>query len=185
MFSIRRLHARRALLVVGLAAGGSAVVQAQTASRTAPAATLSLSGGVMGFDASGTGHAPVVALRADRELAGRWALVEGGLAYAPIQEQFSGGRTQLGVAEAQFQAQLPRFRVRPYRGAGLGALAYLTGAGGRDRAEPTISVAGGARAALNQRLGARAELRVRYWQWGGSGFVNGAAEWTLGVSRGF
>jgi hypothetical protein len=142
---------------------------------------VSLSAGAFQFDASGTGWAPVVALRGEHALVGRWLLGEAGVGYAPIGEQFAADRTHLGLAEVQLQLQAPFARVRPYVGGGGGLVSYLRGAGGRDVVTSTLSVAGGVRAALSNQFGLRAELRVRGWD----DFVNSAAEYTVGLSRSF
>jgi hypothetical protein len=151
----------------------------------APDRTVSVSAGAMAFDASGTGNAPIFALRVDRTLSGRWLVGEAGLGYAPIAEQFRSTPTRLGVAELQLQVQAPLPLVRPYVGAGAGAVAYLTNAGGRGRAAEAVSAAAGFRADLTRRAGLRVEGRLRYWDYNSEGFVNGSGEVTGGLSYRF
>lgn len=149
---------------------------------------LSVLGGASSFDASGTGTASTAAVRVAQPLGGRWVLVEGSLAYAALDEQFSPSRTRVGVAEAQLQLQLPAGRLRPYVGLGGGVLRYLSNASGRPATPGTVSGAAGLRVRIASRIGARGELRVRGWeqtQSGGFGFVNSAAEYTGGLTYSF
>ena len=141
---------------------------------------VSISGGAFSYDLSGTGTAPMLAVRAELPLT-RFALVEGGLTAARPDQQF-GARTTFLAPEAQLQLQLPVAggRVAPYVGAGAGAAFDLR----RDRfggtqVDLTVSGAGGLRAWLTEQVGLRAELRVRGV---GRGFTGSAAEWTLGAS---
>lgn len=144
--------------------------------------------GAMQFDASGTGTAPVIALRAAVPLLGSWLLGEGNFSYASLHEQFSNGGTRIGVAEGQIQFQLPLARIRPYLGVGAGWLHYFNNAPAR-ATSPTYSAAAGLRVGLSPRLAARAELRLRGWnpysQSTGSGFGASAAEWTGGLAYTF
>jgi hypothetical protein len=169
-----------------LAAGATLVFgTAPLAAQGAPDRTMSVSAGAMAFDASGTGNAPTFALRVDRTLAGRWLVGEAGLGYAPINEQFRTSPTRLGIAEFQVQFQAPLPLVQPYAGVGIGAVAYLTNAGGRGRAAGAVSAAAGLRADLTRRVGLRAEGRLRYWDYNSPGFVNGSGEVTGGLSYRF
>jgi hypothetical protein len=169
-----------------LVAGATLVFSAApVAAQGASDRTVSVSAGVMTFDASGTGTAPTFALRVDRALAGRWLVGEAGLGYAPITEQFQTTRTRLGVAELQVQFQAPLPLVRPYVGVGAGVVAYLTNAGGRGRAAEAVSAAAGLRADLTPRVGLRLEGRLRYWDYNSPGFVNGSGEVTAGLSYRF
>ena len=149
---------------------------------------VSVAAGAMQFDASGTGTAPVIALRAAVPLVGSWLLGEGNFSYASLDEQFSNAGTRIGVAEGQLQFQLPLARVRPYLGVGAGWLHYFNNAPAR-ATSPTYSAAAGLRVGLSPRLTARAELRLRGWnpysQSAGSGFGNNAAEWTGGLAYTF
>jgi hypothetical protein len=146
---------------------------------------ISAAVGAMQFDASGTGTAPVIALRAAFPIVGSWLLAEGNLSYASLDEQFSNVGSRIGVAESQLQAQLPLARVRPYLGLGAGWLHYFNNAPPR-ATSPTYSAAAGLRVGLSPRVTARAELRLRAWNpyTTSSGFDN-AAEWTGGLAYTF
>jgi hypothetical protein len=153
-----------------------------------PKPEISASVGAMQFDASGTGTAPVFALRAAVPIVGSWLLWEGNLSYASLNEQFSDVGTRIGVADSQLQVQLPFARVRPYLGLGAGWLHYFNNAPPR-ATPPTYSAAAGLRVGLSPRIAARAELRLRGWnpysQSTSSGFGNTAAEWTGGLAYTF
>jgi hypothetical protein len=142
---------------------------------------ISASAGAMQFDASGTGTAPVFALRAAFPIQGSWLLAEGNLSYASLDEQFSNVGTRIGVAESQVQVQLPFARVRPYLGVGAGWLHYFNNAAGRAATTGTYSGAAGLRVGLSPRFTARAELRLRGWD----EFHASAAEWTGGLAYRF
>ena len=178
------MHLSRSLHAVGLAAflavGVPAAARAQGGTEPAAARrpAVSVSAGAFQYDLSGTGTAPMLAVRAEYPLA-RYALVEGGLTAARPEQQF--GRTSTFLApEAQLQAQLPLGRVAPYIGVGAGAAFDSRGdAFGGTRSDLTVSGAGGLRAQLTEQVGVRAELRVRGI---GTGFTGSAAEWTLGAA---
>jgi hypothetical protein len=166
----------------------ASVAAAPLHAQRGPVRDVSLSAGAMSFDGSGTGMAPTAALRASLPLAGRWLLVEGGAAYASLDEQFVTRPTRVGIAEAQLQVQAPLGVVRPYLGVGGGWLAYLTNAiDGQKSVEGTVSVAGGVRVDVSRVISLRSELRVRGWHamQDGFGFVNSAAEFTGGVAYHF
>ena len=152
-------------------------------------AEISAGLGAMQFDASGTGTVPVIALRGAVPLVGSWMLGEANLSFASLDEQFSELGTRVGVAEGQLQFQLPLARVRPYLGVGAGWLHYFNNAGTRATTTPTFSGAAGLRFKLTPRFGARAELRLRGWDWhtgpNDSSFGGSAAEWTAGVAYTF
>ena len=165
-----------ALVAAGVPAGARAQSVAESPAPRRPA--ISVSAGAFQYDLSGTGTAPMVAVRAERPLA-RYALVEGGLTLARPEQQF-GGTTTFLVPEAQLQAQLPLGRVAPYLGVGAGAAFDRRGDGfGGTRSDLTVSGAGGLRAQLTDQVGLRAELRVRGI---GTGFTGSAAEWTVGAA---
>jgi hypothetical protein len=156
-------------------------VAAQTATRE-----VSFAVGASQFDASGTGTAPIAAIRAATPLIGQWMLGEVSLSYASLDEQFSTTNTRVGVGEGQLQAQLPATRVRPYLGLGGGWLHYFNNAAGRSAATPTVSGSAGLRMPVASALMLRGELRLRSWKGGGSsGFVNSAAEFTAGIGYRF
>jgi hypothetical protein len=148
---------------------------------------ISASVGAIQFDASGTGTAPVFALRAAVPLAGSWLLGEGNLSYASINEQFSDVGTRLGLAEGQVQLQLPLARVRPYLGVGAGWMHYFNNTPLR-ATSPTVSAATGMRVGVSPRITARAELRLRAWSPYGQSttdFGARAMEWTGGLAYTF
>jgi hypothetical protein len=147
---------------------------------------VSFAAGVSQFDASGTGTAPVAALRIGAPLLGRWIVGDVSLSYAALDEQFSAVSTRIGVAEGQIQAQLPATRFRPYVGLGGGWLHYFQNAAGRPVTGPTLSGSAGLRVGLSPALAFRAELRLRTWEASrNGGFNNSAAEWTAGLGYGF
>ena len=142
------------------------------------APTISLSGGMMQFDLSGTGDTPMAALRIEAPYS-RLFLLEGGIVGARPRQQF-GDTTTFVVLEGQGQLQFPIFIFRPYLGAGAGvAIDFRDEDDGGDRDWLTMTVAGGVRAPIRDRLGIRAELRVREL---GREFTGSTAEWTLGAS---
>ena len=176
MTSRSRFSALCAALFVAIPAG------AQTRTRE-----LSVAVGASQFDASGTGTAPIAAIRAAAPLVGRWMLGEISLSYATLDEQFSTIDTRVGVGEAQLQAQLPATRVRPYIGLGGGWLHYFNNAAGRSATTPTVSGSAGVRVPVSSSVLVRGELRLRSWKTGGnsSGFHNNAAEFTAGLGYAF
>lgn len=153
----------------------------------AAAREVSLAVGVSQFDASGTGTAPIVAIRGAAPLVGRWLLGEVSFAYASLDEQFSTTDTRVGIGEGQLQVQYPPMRVRPYVGLGGGWLHYFNNAEGRSAATPTLSGSVGLRIPIVSALLLRGELRLRSWKGSGSSsvFVNSAAEFTAGIGYRF
>lgn len=111
---------------------------------------------------------------------------EVGVAYTPIQEQFELQSTKIAIVEPMLQVQ-PPFRVlQPYAGVGVGALAYLTQAGGRGPVNATYVTSAGARVRLSERVRLVAEGRLRGWDRSASGgLINSSGEVTLGVMRAF
>ena len=170
-----RFSAFCAVLIVAIPVG------AQTRTRE-----VSVAAGASQFDASGTGTAPIAAVRAAAPLVGRWILGEISLSYASLDEQFSAINTRVGVGEAQLQAQLPATRVRPYIGLGGGWLHYFNNAAGRPATTPTVSASAGLRIPISPSVLVRGELRLRSWESGSnSGFNNNAGEWTAGLGYAF
>src|SRR5437763_794450 len=108
-----------------------AISLASSLGAQAPSRELSLAVGASQFDASGTGTAPMAALRVAAPLVGRWMLGDFSLSYASLDEQLTSINTRIGVAEGQLQAQLPAARLRPYVGLGGGWLHYFNNAAGR------------------------------------------------------
>lgn len=158
---------------------------AEPASGQEPTRSISVSRGSMEFDASGVGTTDVIALRADRRLAGSWLLGELGLAYSSLREDLQANDTRLGVAELQLQAQAPFPYVQPYIGAGVGTLSYLTNAQGRGSVTEAVSAGAGLRVDVIRNFGLRADGRIRYWDWNGEGFVNASGEITAGLAYRF
>jgi hypothetical protein len=163
---------RSIFAAVVLALSMPAIASAQS-ERTAVSANF----GVMQFDLSGTGEAPMFAVRFDQEL-GNIFLAEAGFLFARPKQQF-GAKTNLFIPEVQLQAQFPA-RFAPYLGVGAGMAFDFRGERfGGTESNVTVSGAGGVQLRFNDRFGARGELRVRGI---GSEFSGSAAEWTLGAN---
>lgn len=144
--------------------------------QTAPA--ISIHAGSLEYDLSGVATVRHFAARAEVPL-GRMILAEGSLGYS----RFGAGpeeHTPVITPEAQLHVQWPLGRLAPYLGAGAGALvAFESEAQTEGDAELALSAAGGVRVQLVDRLGARAELRVRGV---GTRFAGSTSEWTAGLS---
>lgn len=162
--------------VLLLLAVAAASASAQVARRTLPP-SVSVHAGAFFFDLSGTGTAPMVAIRATRSLS-RVALLEPGIVAAFPEQQF-GERTTFLAPEVQLQFQWPNSRLAPYVGFGGGFVADIASEemGGTDF-DVTMSGGIGLRAALGDRLGVQADARVRGI---GAGFEGAASELTAGV----
>ena len=175
-------HRLTTLFATLLALGAPVVVHAQTAR---PA--VSLSAGAFQYDLSGTGTAPMLAVRAELPLS-RFFLVEGGMTAARLAQQF-GATTTFLAPELQLQVQAPLAggRVAPYLGLGGGAALDLRGAAyGGNHNTYTASGATGLRYWLSDNFGIRGELRVRGISSNRvaplGAFAGSAAEWTLGTA---
>jgi len=167
-------------VVLAVAAAIAAFSGSATAQSVVPPRALSISAGASQFDLSGLGTAPMAAFRVDLPL-GRIVLAEPGVVVARPEQQF-GSRTTLVIPEIQLQAQLPLGPVAPYLGVGGGlAMDFRSDAFGGTQTDVTGSVAGGVRWWATQRVGARAELRVRGVGANDGGFTGTAAEWTAGL----
>jgi hypothetical protein len=141
---------------------------------------LSVSAGVSQFDLSGTGSSAMAAVRLERALM-RALVLEGGVSVARPAQQF-GATTTLVIPEVALQLQLPRL-VAPYLGLGFGdAMDFRPESVGGLRHNATVSVAGGVRLWLGDRMGLRGELRVRGI---GSTLGGSTAEWTGGAALRF
>ena len=142
-----------------------------------PIPTFGLAGGVSHFDLSGTGSAPIAALRVDLPLFP--LIAEGSLtAFRPTEQ--NGVQRSYIIPEAQLQWQLFPMFVRPYVGVGAGYFRAITGPDPH-RNDVTYSASAGIRAGLpTMPFSLRTELRVRGI---GSGFAGSATEWTIGISR--
>jgi hypothetical protein len=159
-----------ALLAVALL-----VVPAPRAAAQLPIPSLSVVGGVSQFDLSGTGTAPIGAIRLDVPLI--FVVAEGSFGVMRAKED-AGTRTYV-IPEAQLQWQLFPLLVKPYVGLGGGLFRAVSGPGDHS-SRVTGSASVGIRAGVPLiGAGLRAELRVRGI---GSNFSGSAAEWTVGVS---
>jgi hypothetical protein len=146
--------------------------------------------GGLGTDVSEGRTFGMAAARADWRLS-RWLLAETGLSYARGEVEManhSGGtptysmeNTGLGTATVGVQAQLPLPYVQPYIGIATGLYLRLDKPGGHRFLSTTHEFPAGVRVPLTERLGARAEVRLRYDQQQFSGQELGA-ETTVGLS---
>ena len=160
---------RRSMLTVALLATAHAV-HAQL-----PIPSFAVVGGVSSFDLSGTGTAPIGALRVDVPLL--VILAEGSLGVMSA-NQDTGRRTYV-IPEAQLQYQILPIFVRPYLGVGAGWFKALNGPDPHP-SELTLSASAGVRFSIPlMPVGLRAEARVRGI---GSRFSGSATELTVGVS---
>jgi outer membrane protein W len=117
--------------------------------------------GVMNYDLSGTGTKPAFTGRVSHELGANFVL-EGSVLFAKPEQQF--GPSTLIVPEVQLQYHWPVGRFTPYLGAGLGVARHSADDLETDWS-PAISVAGGSRVSLNDRVGLFGELRLRGIEW--------------------
>jgi hypothetical protein len=124
------------------------------------AITIEAAGGRTEYDLSGVGNRNFGALRARVHVL-PWLAVEPGLVHMRYRDQFwpAAGRWSLWLPEVQAQAELPFGRVRPYVGAGGGAV--FASLDSERVTDATLSVAGGARVELGAGWGVGSELRVR------------------------
>ena len=131
----------------------------------------------MQFDLSGTGTAPMLALRVDLP----WSThlwFEPGVTLARPEQGF--GRSTFVVAEMHAHAMVPLGGFAPYLGGGVGrAFDMRDEEFGGTRGELSLAAAAGVRAQLSTRAGARAELRIRGLS---KEFEGSTAEWTAGLS---
>ena len=170
---------RFSALILSLASlSGS--LSAQTARRE-----VSIAAGISQFDASGTGTAPLAAIRVSAPIVGSWLLGDLSVSYASLDEQFSTTNTRTGVLEGQVQTQWPALRFRPYLGIGGGWLHYFNNDAGRGATASTVSGSVGLRVAVSPALLFRGEMRLRTWDSRDSGFHNSAAEFTAGLGFAF
>jgi hypothetical protein len=155
-----------------------------------PVHSVSVVGGAFNYDGGSDDYFPLVGIRADRSLS-RFIVAEAGLSYAAVASALAAfadetvrtlsPSTPILTADLGVQFQLPLPHVRPYIGASVGAIAR----GGDDQlaarfVRPSYSAAGGVRVDLFNRLGLRAEIRVRqdeHPQWVATDF-----EETVGLS---
>jgi hypothetical protein len=176
-------------LLAALLAAAPTVASAQAAGDPAPRRSVTLMLGGFGTDVSEGRTFGIAAARADWRLS-RWLLAETGLSYARGEVEManhSGGTptfsmetTGLGTATVSVQAQLPLPYVQPYIGIATGLYLRLDKPGGHRFLSTTHEFPAGVRVPLTERLGARAEVRLRYDQQQFSGQELGA-ETTVGL----
>jgi hypothetical protein len=171
---------RRAAITAGLLlVAGTTASSAQTTSTSGP--TISVHAGVFDYDLNGVGTVRHFAARGELPV-NSYVFVEASLGYSrpgPRPEE----RTTVLIPEVQAQLQYPFGRVAPYLGVGAGSLMALAGdAQDKFDAALSLSTAAGARVRLAERLGARAELRVRSVEMNGNIFAGATAELTAGLS---
>ena len=182
--------ASRAVLLAALLAGAPAAASAQAAGGPAPRRAVALLLGGLATDVSEGRTFGIAAARADWRLS-RWLLAEAGVSWARGEVEtadysggtptYSMGGTGLGTATAGVQAQLPLPYVQPYVGIATGLYLRLDKPGGHRFLSTTQEFPAGVRVPLTERLGARAEVRLRYDRQQFEGQELGA-ETTLGFS---
>lgn len=156
--------------------------------------SVSLMGGAFNSDFSETETFGMAAVRADWRLS-RVLLAEVGGSYERGRVEvgnytagtptFSMETTRLATATVGVQAELPLAYVRPYVGISTGLFLRLDPPGGDRFLSTTQAFPVGVRVPLTERLGARAEVRLRYDNhWGTEGTALGA-EAGVGVSLRF
>jgi hypothetical protein len=135
--------------------------------------------GLFQYDLSGTGLAPMLALRGTTPVSSVITLEAGVLAARPRQ-QF-GETTTFLAPELQAQLALPFTSILPYMGLGLGgALGFRSSAAGGRTNEISLSGSLGIRGQVWDRYGLQAEFRGRGI---GLDFAGSSAEYTVGVTR--
>jgi len=165
---------RTAATIVGVALllVTPSVVRAQ---KTLPVANhITVATGVVQFDLSGSGTAPMVSLRDDLSFHRDVLVGELGVGLFRPTEDLPTRSTYV-IPEVQLQVQRPSGVVHPYIGAGVGVV-Y-----GFQQGHPaTLSASIGARVLpLGSRVGGRVEFRVREI---GRHASASTAEWTAGLS---
>ena len=113
---------------------------------------------MMEFDLVGVGTAPGMIIRASRALTGNVA-VEGSFPMSWLSEDF--GKSKLFAPEAHLQYHWQAGSFRPYIGGGAGVAWRDRGLFGNSDANLTLSVAGGTRFDVTERLALIGELRLR------------------------
>jgi hypothetical protein len=113
---------------------------------------------VMQFDLTGVGTAPGMTIRASRALTNHIA-VEGSFPTSWLTEDF--GKSKLFAPEAHLQYHWQAGSFRPYVGGGAGIAWRDRGLFGNSDVNLTLSVAGGSRFDVTERLAVLGELRLR------------------------
>ena len=101
----------------------------------------------------------LVATRVNWQLR-RWLVSEFG-GYYTRPELLGGEDANVFGSEVGLQAQLPKWRVRPYAGMAMGVHVTLEPEGGRRFIAPSTQVMGGLRALITSSVLARAEARLK------------------------
>jgi len=193
MTRIRSRTVLRAAALAALLAAAPAAAFAQAPGDPAPRRAVSLMLGGLGTDVSEGRTFGIAAARADWRLS-RWLLAETGLSYARGEVElanhgtgtptYSMEPTALGTATVGVQAQLPLPLAQPYVGIATGLYLRLDRPGGHRFLSTTHEFPAGVRVPLTDRLGARAEVRLRYDQQQFQGQELGA-ETTVGLTLRF
>jgi hypothetical protein len=165
-------------LLASLCSAASVLVFTTPTSAHAQAAQNSIVAGfsVMEFDLTGVGTAPGMTIRGSRALTGHLA-IEGSFPMSWLSEDF--GKSRLFAPEAHLQYHWQAGSFRPYVGGGAGIAWRNRGVFGRSDANLTLSVAGGTRFDLTERLALIGELRLRGIK---RNFAGSTADFTSGVS---
>jgi hypothetical protein len=138
--------------------------------------TLVAGVGVVQYDLNGVGNAAGMTIRGTRALTNHLA-IEGSLPVAWPMQSF--GRTRLFAPEAHLQYHWFVGRFRPYAGGGGGVSWTDRGVFGTSDANLTLSVAGGTRFDITDRVALLGELRLRGIK---RDFAASTAEWMGGIS---
>jgi hypothetical protein len=137
------------LAVIGMPKAASA----QAASNSIVVGTT-----MMEFDLAGVGTAPGMTIRASRALTDHLA-IEGSFPMSWLSEDV--GRSKLFAPEAHLQYHWRVGAFRPYVGGGAGIAWRDRGLFGNSTANLTLSVAGGTRFDVSERIAVLGELRLR------------------------
>lgn len=173
----RTLRAVSGALILLTASGVTTPAAAQSTDRQT---TLQAGAGIVNFDLSGTGTTAGFTGRVARELS-RNVVLEGGALFAQPDQQF--GDSTIIVPEAQLQFQFRLGNVRPYIGAGIGAMRESGDAIETDWS-PVFSGAVGVRIPVQDRFGLFADFRLRGIEWDAVGTTAEAIGGvTIGLGR--
>jgi hypothetical protein len=172
------MKATQVVLVALTAASASALVPAEAHAQDPQPRHVSVSIGLFQYDLSGTGLAPMVAVRGTRPLS-TVLVLEAGL--TGTRPDLQAGETSTFLApEAQVQLTLPFSAFVPYMGLGVGAALDLrSSAIGGSQTDFTISGALGLRTWVSDQLGLQFEFRGRGI---GVDFAGSSAEYTAGLA---